>query len=520
MTRILAKDDNIRILYKVILITMIIFSVLELIFHFSLENIYGCAVFFVGWWLLYQFVLKTDRKKCLFPYLAMLGLGISFFWLPLIATFLEGKPLNFRFENSYLTFTNQLINLIMLICAYRFCYKVYKPRNPIYRLWRWMGYFRAPADIQVWIMGFIGLASYVTLLGIQGTDAAESENLGFFGQLLFVLRPFSVFPALLLFKNIYTEQQNHGNRNIVIFYLGLLVIIGIGTGKRTLIFGPFVAMFMCYLIPVIVDNRKLFTTRNTILIVVLVYLITGPVADLAIAMAIGRDNSEQTSSSQTFNNIVNLLSDRERLYDMYQTYMTYIDNGGDNDYGWSEYYVDNIMLDRFCNLRVCDASLYYAQSLGYDNPVMHNYLSNQIVYQVPTPILRAFGINQNKFEDAFTPGDLLSSEGLGLKQQYKGYRVAGDTGIGMFLWGYKYYFIAFFIYFALFYFMSSRVQIDKKFVIPLPELATFYTILFTFNNATGIVGVISQLLRTGWQAIVVYCIVFFVIRKMTFSVKA
>lgn len=517
MEKILAKDDNIKILFRIVLITLGIFTLLECFFFSDIENIYGCATFFVGWLLLYHFVLKTDRTKCLFPYLAMLGLGISFFWLPLLATFLEGKPLTFRFENPYLTFNNQILNLIMLICAYRVCYKVYRQKNPIFRLWNWMGYFKPPTDIQVWILGFIGVASYIALLQIQGTEAAESENLGFGGQLLFVLRGFSVFPALLLFKNLYTGQNRHQNYSVVIFYLALLIIIGIATGKRTLIFGPLVAMFMCYLTPAIVDNKKLFTTRNSILIIVLVYLITGPGADLAIAMALGRDNSSQTSSSRTFSNITQLYGDREQLHNMYQVYMSNFDNGGDNDFGWSEYYVDNTMLDRFCNLRVCDASLYYAKKLGYNNDVMQEYMKNQMLYLLPTPVLNAIGLHFNKFEWGYTPGDLLSTEGLGLKYQYKGYRVAGDTGIGLFLWGYAYYIFAFFIYFALFYFMSTRVQTGNKLIIPLPELATFYTVLFTFNNATGIVGVIRTLLRTGWQAIVLYCIVFFIVRKLTFS---
>lgn len=517
MKILLSKDDNIRILYRVILITLLIFTFLECIFFPAWENLYGCAIFFIGWQILYQLVLKTNRTKCLFPYLALLGLGISFFWLPLLATFLEGKPVTFRFQNPYLTFSNQLLNLVMLICAYRLCYRIYRQRNPISKLWNWMGYFKAPTDLQVWILGFIGIASYIALLQIQGTDAAEAENLGLGGQLLFVLRGFSVFPALLLFKRLYTGQDYQQNHNLVFFYLGLLVLIGIGTGKRTLIFGPFVAMFMCYLIPAIVNNKKLFTTRNSILIIALVYLVTGPAADLAMAMAMGRDNSSQTSSSRTFSNITQLYGDREQLHNMYQMYMSNIDNGGDNDFGWSEYYVDNIMLDRFCNLRVCDASLYYARKLGYDNPRMQDYLYKQIIYLLPTPILNVFGYHFNKFEYGYTPGDLLSTEGLGLKYQYKGYRVAGDTGVGLYLWGYMYYFYAFFIYFALFYFMSTRVKTGTTLIIPLPELATFYTILFTFNNATGIVGVIGTLLRTGWQSIVVYCIIFSIIRKITFK---
>lgn len=511
----LQKNDNIRIIYRVVIITLMIFTLLEAIFFPQMENLYGCGVFILSWILLYSFVLKKDRLKCFFPYFMMLGLGISFYWLPLLVTMLEGKPLTFRFENPYLTFNNQLLNLIMLICAYRLCHHLYRNNNFFHNLWAKIGYFKVPTDKQIWVLGFIGLASFLAMLRIQGSEAAEAENLGAGGQILNILREFAGLPVLLFFKDIYGGNNKKTNKLLVFVYLAFFVLIGVATGKRGTILMPFASMAMCYILPAIIYNKKLFTTRNTFLIIILFYLATGPVADLAIAMALGRDNSGQTSSSQTFDNITKIYNDKERLHTMYQAYMAMSDNGGDNNYGWSEYYVDNILLDRFCNLRVCDASLYYASKLGFDNPKMHDYFYHRLMFQFPTPILRLLGDNSNKFEYNFTPGDLLSTEGLGLTYQYMGFRVAGDTGIGLYLWGYKYYFIAFFIYFAFFYFMSTVVDWrNGRIIIPVPQALSLMGIFFAFNNATGIVGIVSTLLRGGWQDIVLYCIIFFVVRKI------
>ena len=66
---------------------------------------------------------------------------------------------------------------------------------------------------------------------------------------------------------------------------------------------------------------------------------------------------------------------------------------------------------------------------------------------MPTPILNALGIHINKFELQYTPGDLLSMESLNIGY-YQGYRVTGDVGIGLYLWGEMYCVYAFFIYFA------------------------------------------------------------------------
>ena len=137
----LGKEDNIKIIYRTVILTLSVFTILEILVFPDFSNLFGCITFILGWILLYNIVLKTDRIKCFLPYFSMLGLGISFFWLPLVITFLEGKPITFRFENPYLTFFNQFINLSMLICAYRFCFSFYRQNNVIHHLWEKIGYF-------------------------------------------------------------------------------------------------------------------------------------------------------------------------------------------------------------------------------------------------------------------------------------------------------------------------------------------------------------------------------------------
>ena len=511
-------EDNVQKISLFILISLLFFSVLEILFFPQPENIYGCFIFIIGWVLLYIFVLQIngfDRNKCLFPYLALLGLGICFFWLPLVATFFESKPLTFRFQNPYLTFNNQLINLIMLIAAYRLCLSTYRTNNWLQRLWGKFGYFIPPTDKQIWVMGFIGMAAFVYLLLLQGSDSGKSENLGAFGQLCGVLRPFSAFPFLLLFRETYGGKNENQKKTFVFLYFILTVALGLATGKRTTILGPIMTMVICNLIPVFTQNKQIFSIRNAIILLISVLFVFGPAADMAMAMALGRDNQGQTSSGKTFDNIMKVYQDKERLHFLYQMSMNVQDNLGNNMYGWSEYYVDNILLDRFCNLRVCDATLFYANKLGLNNPRMHKYMTNRLLFLLPSPIIHAIGLRIDKFENKFTPGDLLSTEGLGLKQQYMGYRVAGDTGIGLYLWGYKYYIYAFFLYYALFYFLSSKIFVTQEHgvIIPIAEIIVLFKVFLTFNNDIGIVGVISTLLRTGWQAVIVYCLIFFVVRK-------
>ena len=307
----LNKENNINIIYRVVISTLIVLTILEIFVYPDMSNLFGCITFILGWILLYNIVLRTNKIKCFLPYFSMLGLGLSFFWLPLIITFIEGKPLTFRFENPYLTFFNQFLNLIMLICSYRFCFSIYRQDNIIHNLWERIGYFRAPSDKQVWALSIIGFLSYVYILTIQGTDQAESENLGIAGHFLQVLKGFASFPVILLFKNIYGGKGRYTNYLFLSIYLVIFIVLGIATGKRGEILMPFAALFMCYILPSILYNKKIFSSRNTIIIIVLVYLATGPVADLAMAMALGRDNQGHTSSVNTFDNITQLYNDKE-----------------------------------------------------------------------------------------------------------------------------------------------------------------------------------------------------------------
>lgn len=512
------REDNIEILTKWIVGSLVLFTFLEAFFFPQAENLYGCTTFIIAWVVLYYCVLHLkgiERNKCLFPYLSLLGLGISFFWLPLIATFIEGKPLTFRFAVPFQTFTLQLINLLMLIAAYRLCLLIYHKNNFLQKIWLKMGYYTPPTDMQLWMLGAVGLVSTVLTLFIQGTETASVENLGFTGHLLKVTKTFIAFPFLLLFKNLYGRTQDLNYKFFLILYFILVALLGIATGKRAPVLLPVATMVACYILPAIAKNKKLMTVRTLFISLIGLYLITGPIADLAVAMSLGRDNTHRTSASKTFERILDIYKDKEKMHGLYQYAISKSDNKGDNLSGWSEYYVDNILFDRLCNIRVCDATIDYANKLGYDSNRMHSYVENRILYLIPSPILKQLGINVNKFAGQYTPGDLMSTEGLALRHQYYGYRVAGDVGIGLYLWGYLYYVYAFFIYVIFFYFISTKVMlVGKEMIIAVPALVDFFRTFLIFNNDTGIVGVLSTLLRTGWQYILVYCIVFSIVRRI------
>ncbi len=141
--------------------------------------------------------------------------------------------------------------------------------------------------------------------------------------------------------------------------------MAIASTRRTILINlVFSALVLALFLPYM--RTRSYLVQNNIILDCRVIFATGPLADLAMAMIINRASVYNSSSSSTFNNILELYSDKERLHTLYQmgTYSN-SDNGGDNNASWSEYYLDNIFLDRFCNLRTQDITLDYAQKLGY-----------------------------------------------------------------------------------------------------------------------------------------------------------
>ena len=147
---------------------------------------------------------------------------------------------------------------------------------------------------------------------------------------------------------------------------------------------------------------------------------------------------------------------------------------------------------------------------------MHEYTEAQLLYLIPTPFLRIMGIDDNKFEGLYSPGDLMSTEGLQLKHQYHGYRVSGDAGVGLYLWGYPYYFYALFIYVAFFYLLSTKVLVDDTGQIrfSLLSMCELASIMWLLNNSSGIIRIFHIVGRDAWQNIILYCIIFAIVRKI------
>jgi len=503
----------IKIWGRIILITS---AIIECIFHFDIANIYGCAVILYGWWLFENFVFsKENFLKFFLPTTAITGYIVMYYFLPIIITITEGKPLTFNFEVPYELWTNQIINVSVIVLAFCLSKKYYKSNNILSKLWTKFGFFKVPTERQLWALGFIGVLALIYNIVIQKTDLEDYEVMqsgatgGFISTIIRTIQSLVMVPLCLFFKKYYGGGEKSYSKTKVLFYLALVGLLGIATTKRAFIFYPLFSLGLIYILGAILYNKKIISGGKVIVISVVLWLISGPIMDLAAAMSLNRHN---INGSNTLTEVIKLYNDKEKLHSMYQYLSAYADKDNANNHiGWSEYYVDNMFLDRFCNLRVQDASLYYANKLGYNNEHMHKFAKDFVVFRIPTLLTNMLG---EKKVSRTSPADLFVDQYFKIPN-FIGQKVGGDIGIGLYWLGYFYYPFAFVIYFIIFYFLGTLVsKKTDKLIIPVVILCTISQYFMYFNNSTGIFKSINLLMRDGVQNIIIYCILFFLVRKL------
>ena len=486
---------------------------LEMVFFTSMENFLGCVSSIYGWYIISTCCIRREYlEKYPLPTLVMFGLGVCYSVLPIV-TLVEGKPVSFNFQVPYLTYYNQIISMTVISVAFRLAIRLYKPGCLLNRLWNKIGYMTVPSEKQIWILGILGLFSLLSILSEMGEEHDYQASGNFLGIVRNVLSGLSIAPICLYFKQLYGDPSTAKTKRFVKCYIVVLMVLGFATTRRALIFNSIFSIACIYLFLIIYSNRRIFTAKNTILAIVVAYLLTGPVAEIAMAMILNRHFGG--TASQTAEAVWKLYNDKETLHKTYQLYMANTDNGGDNSQGWSEYYVDNIFLDRFCNLRTIDATMYNAQKMGFGCRAGSDYYENFWINELPSPITNIFGLKKDFVGTAVD--HMVTSNFSDERYSLFGFKVGGETGIGLWMFGYWYYPIALITYIIMFYFLCSFTNISNAGILfPLPVLLSFRLYWMFFLNANGIFSSMGHVFtRANLNVIFIYCLLIFFLRIFT-----
>ena len=493
---------------------LIICIIVESIFFFSIPNILGCIVFLYGLWLFNRYIFKKENYINFFiPTIVIKGYLMMYYFVPIIVTLLEYKPVTFNFEEPITLWLNQIINVTVIVMAYNWSKKC-NQNNFLQKIWLKLGYFKSPNTKELWILGILGLLALIYLVQTQTSiddyeDVQKGAKGGFIFSVIQNVQVLSLAPLFLFFSKYYAINRIVYNKRVIISYIIVILLFSIATTKRSLIIYPIISFLVLYLIDAIINNKRVISAKKLFCIISGIFILGGPLTDLALAMSLNRHN---INGSNTFENVINLYQNKEKLQMMKQSLSFFMGQDvKDNSQGWSEYYVDNIFLDRFCNLRVQDATIFYAKELGYNNKEMHQFAKDFVMFRLPSFVTNILG---EKKVVLTSPADKIYEHYFNVRN-FVGQKVGGDIGIGLYWLGYLYYPIALVIYFVTFYFMGSLTYIkNAKIIIPIPILCSLSSYFLYLINSQGIFRSINLIMRSGIQGIIVYCLIFFIIRKM------
>lgn len=488
------------------MIIVIVSFFFEMFLFPSLENFLGGVMAIVAF-IIYKYFLNTIIIKQ-YPFSFLMFTSMFLFrYLPIVATLLEGKPVNYGMQLAGETFFYEI--LLFSISAFAFylaCPKQFSKRNTTIKiLLNRAGLFEANHNMPriLWFMGFIGLFAYMNVI-ISG-DASTGDV---YGKFLNGLTYLAYAPTLILFPSLtrLPQKNNKINFQLVGLYTFVLLFVAIAFNSREKMIWPIATIFILFFLNAVINDLKISSViSKTKIIFITLFMIFGlsTLSDISLAMVNVRGSRSDISKMELLQLTISSMQDKKQM-NFWKLNAQEAD-GSINSYdkGWDESYVSNFMLSRYANMRVSDQTLYHAKKKGFNNPKMRNYFFNRIVALLPTPLLNFLNLHIDKDKLQYSPGDLLVGPNLG------SFRVSGHIGIGLATFGHIYFLLQFMANFFVFKLLNTFVLNTSRGLFYSPYgLISCFAFLGMFRNASGILMDTIYIFRGYIQGIVTYLIIY------------
>jgi hypothetical protein len=182
---------------------------------------------------------------------------------------------------------------------------------------------------------------------------------------------------------------------------------------------------------------------------------------------------------------------------------------------YDEQYLPSPVLSRFIDTKFHDNTLFYGSILTDANlESLGSTTFNQIMAVLPDPVLRAFGININKYEIQYSVGDYITNLSYGLP--LGGYKTGSALGQGISLFGFLFYPLYFVIALILFTLNEAqrRIEPDGSLnICPVILISAFY--LFLTGLTAESLATLSNILRIIPQNIIVFAAMYWLARRVS-----
>jgi len=478
----------------------------EMVFFPSFHNLLGCCMTAACWAIFAQFGLNVEHiRKHIFAWLMFLSMSM-YRILPLFATLMEFKPISFHFQMPIETFIGETLLYLLSVGAFLLATKR-KTYNT--RFHSWLNkidlYDTLPVST-IWFLGFIGVTSQLYIL----ISHVEIGNI--FGKFFSTFVIFTQAPIILFFPTLYKKNSKviFNNNPYLWIYLVMLVLMSFASNSRQGAIEPFGTFALLLGLVYLKDARgasKVFARYKVGLVIAGLILIP-LLSDISVAILASRGIRSESGVWTMIVHTAKTCLDRQKMEELYRMKEASKGSGSERySENWTEEYVDNFALNRYCNIRITDATLYYAEGIGWANPKMRENFDNSIIKLLPMPVLSALGVNVDKTR-VMSPGDYLYYQYTQNRSYLGSMRVTSHLADGLATFGLLYFPIQFLLFWLCFLALDSFCVNTTRFGVRYSYLALFtiFSFLGLFRNANGCFGDLSYLFRSFPTSILIYWI--------------
>lgn len=463
----------------------------------------------------------------------LLGYAASYFLLPPIATLLEWKPLTYNLVHPVLDFFHALVCMLALLGAH----KIYRKSGIAMRarqiiadhIYKPVGLFHAPGNLQLILMGGIGLCSMMYQVFVVGFITEGSG--GALNRLMQAMYPLAYVPFCMIVRplvGVHTYMPLTTRwKFILLSYTALLAVVSVGSNSRGLVLMGTISVclilgygFITHTLPM-----RLFRPRRLVVIALALALLQGPVSDLATSMVIARAQRNDVSAGQLISATIETMQDQNAIREQHKS-----DAEGDQQ-TWDERYLDNVFLARLANWKFADATLDLAlRQDASARDELRKLEWQRVISAIPAPVLEGLGIAVDKLlVTTSSMGDLMLYTVTGDADALGGFRTGSIFGSGFALFDWLY--PAVLAILAIFTFVLADAQTTRH-TLPSRDgsgnrwvpvfspmaITRFYTWVFYLTSAaTGIESMsgLTNFILRGWiEGAFVYAIVYWISRGL------
>ena len=496
----LIEDGVIKKIRSFIILLLIIFSIIQIyIANFKLlDIILVFMIFFSTTYCVLKIFTSENLKKFFLPCIIIFSLNITHLSGALIFKTILGQSLSSNLFFPIKTFLFCTIYQLVIIFTFNFYCRSSKLKNISdlisNKLVDKLNGFTIPSiNFSYFLFFILILLKYYLDIIDQGLDAFTTYG-NIYMKILYGLREFYYLPLFIFFYYFQTNQLSKNKLSIIlIFYIFIGVYFGFASNSRTQVFNSFLYLSFCYIFFKILFYKINKNFINIPIIIISIFFIINAnfINDIMLQNRGIRDDIKSTElfkmTFETKQLETNIIKQQD-------------------DFAYTE----NHMFDRLVIIKFLDRSLFISNNFSkQQKKEFTNSALIKLVLILPQNIITIFNKEFNKKKYYISTGSLIDriDNGYDKGGLFNSGHILAELYIIL-----DSYFLLILLIFLLYLFIftlfnSLQIKKDNKIIFSPIIIVFLLTLIFT-GGADSIMGLISTIVRSFLQTLILY---FFII---------